>query len=131
VALGRFLKSRVALGARSVVVGLVRARSIGKLGVERSAIFQATLEELRPRGYDRKRIRLLGEETPEGGLVPAEFVACRVPVRADRATKLASFLEEPGVRHLFEVFVHAPSIHAGGRLTIPPRAGYGPADVGL
>src|SRR5688500_3204967 len=56
---------------RSILQLQIAAGSVRRLRVERLAIADAAAKELRPIGYDGKRIRLLGQQRPQRGMMPA------------------------------------------------------------
>jgi hypothetical protein len=67
----------------SPVVLVPRPKRSGKLVIERLAIADAAPQELRPLGHVGDGVGGLGQETPELGVVPAEFVAGAVTMPAD------------------------------------------------
>jgi hypothetical protein len=79
--------------------------------VERLAIADAALQELRPIGNDRHGIGSLWQERPKLGMMPAQLVAGAVPVRANGPPQPFDFGHQLVARHLveFEVHVTTPS----------------------
>jgi hypothetical protein len=91
-------------------VRLRRASRPWQLLVERLAVLQAAPKELRPLGHFRERIRPLGQEAPEIGMVPAEFVASAVAVLADALTQPLALDDELFVAQAFEVVIHGRTV---------------------
>src|SRR5262249_33924638 len=74
--------------------------------VEGLAVAHAAADELRPGRDGGHRVRLLGEEAPERGVVPAERVPRAVAVGADAPAELLDLGDELVAGHVVEVGVH-------------------------
>jgi hypothetical protein len=83
----------------------VDARGGWRLLVEGAAVADAAGEEVGPSRHDGLRVRLIGEEAPEGWMVPAELVQGAIAMLADGVSELADFLDKPVAGHLLEVGV--------------------------
>ena len=77
-----------------------------KLPVQRTAVGDATTHELRPRWDGDLRIDALGEQVPQLRVMPAQFMARTVAMRADALAEPPYLREERGPVHHVEVVVH-------------------------
>src|SRR5262245_37380569 len=89
------------------------------LAVERPAVADAAGQELRPRRDLRLWIGLLGQEPPQGRMMPAQVLARAVAVRANALAQPACFLDELLARHRLQVVVHAADTR-GTKARLPP-----------
>jgi len=92
---------------RLAVEGFAGSRCVRSLLVERLAIADAALHELRPVGNDDGRIGSFGQQRPQVWVMPAKFVACAVAMFSNALAKAFYLCQQLFVRHLLEIVVHA------------------------
>ena len=75
--------------------------------VERLAIPDAALHELRPVWNDNGRIGSLRQQGPQVWMMPAQFVARAIAMLANALAKSFYLRRQLFARHLLEIVVHA------------------------
>src|SRR5262245_35571602 len=94
----------------SRLIGRVGAGRIRELLIQRLSVDDAAPQKLRPCWDRRQRVRLLREESPELGMMPAERVAGAVSVSSDPGAQPSGLFDEPLAGHYFEILVHTASL---------------------
>lgn len=80
----------------------------GQLVVEGLTIANTTAQKLRPVRNNRDWIVLLGQQTPERRVMPAQLVTRAVAMFPNALPQLLRFGNEFFARHALEVFIHDP-----------------------
>src|SRR5262245_9113346 len=93
---------------------LVTTWCAGRLLVEGFPILHTPFHELGPLRYDRDRIDLLGQKTPQRRMVPTQFMQRAIAVLSNAPPQLLDLRDQLLRCHLREVLVHR----------VPPRASY-------
>ena len=90
-----------------ITIWRIRPRRVRQLLVERLPVLDAARQEFRPGRHRRHRVRLLGQQAPELGVMPAEVVAGRIAVLADAGAEFLHLRDQLVAREFVEIGVHA------------------------
>src|SRR6516162_4858184 len=86
----------------------LRGRSVGSTWtpVQTCPISNASAHELRPRRHRNIGLDWLRQKRPERGMVPAEVMTGRIPVRADTGTEFPDLLDKLVAGHRHQILIN-------------------------
>jgi hypothetical protein len=86
------------------------SRSVREIAVEGFAVLEAAAQELRPVGNLGQGIGSLGEQSPQRGVMPTEFLTRTVAMGADARSQSLDLADERLTVEAVQVFVHLATL---------------------